>query len=429
MNHQPNNLGFHISDRIQGDKHISININNVIACIHKGRLILIMSRMLKPTIISIAMATVMAGAAISPALGLIAAQFPDADPVMIKLVLTAPSLFIIPFSFLSSYLTKKISKRSIVLWGLAIYILTGVGAQFTNSIEMLLAFRFLLGAGVGLVMPLSFTLISDHFKGKEQVKMMGYNTAFSNVGGIVTMLLAGYLASFNWRVPFNVYWIGLIIFVLVFLYLPKNKPIKPLDGEAKKGIPLSVYGLALAACVIMMVYYAVATNMALYLEQNHLGNSKVAGLVMSFTTVGGMITSIILVRLQDLFKSYIMLVSLLVMGIAFGLLSISNSIIVVLVSVCLIGFGQGVIFPLINVKTLNSVDPSITDRVIAIVSSLIYIGQFLSPIVFDSISRLAGIPTIRFQYTVIAAGLIISVVIMMLVKFAISKGKTAVKQA
>src|SRR5699024_12224344 len=98
-----------------------------------------MKRMLKPTIISIAMATVMAGAAISPALGLIAAHFSDADPVLIKLVLTVPSLTIIPFSFVSSYLTKKISKRSIVLLGLAIYVISGVGAQFSNTIEVLLA--------------------------------------------------------------------------------------------------------------------------------------------------------------------------------------------------------------------------------------------------------------------------------------------------
>src|SRR5690625_7558174 len=112
-----------------------------------------MRQMLKPTIISIAMATVMAGAAISPALGLIAAHFSDADPVMIKLVLTAPSLTVIPFSFISSYLTRKISKRMIVLIGITIYIATGVGAQLAESIGVLLAFRFVLGVGVGLVMP------------------------------------------------------------------------------------------------------------------------------------------------------------------------------------------------------------------------------------------------------------------------------------
>ncbi|HLR67828.1 MAG TPA: MFS transporter [Virgibacillus sp.] len=375
-----------------------------------------MKRMLKPTIISIAMATVMAGAAISPALGLIAAHFSDADPVLIKLVLTVPSLTIIPFSFVSSYLTKKISKRSIVLLGLAIYVISGVGAQFSNTIEVLLAFRFFLGAGVGLVMPLSFTLISDHFQGKELTKMMGYNTAFSNIGGIVTMLLAGYLASFNWRVPFNVYWMGLGIFILVFLFLPKNKPIKPEKGKQKEKMPLSVFGYALAACGVMLAYYAVATNMALYLEQSKLGGSETAGLVISFTTVGGMVTSLTLVRLQFFFKDFLMPAALLSMGVAFSVLTFSHSVPIILISVCMVGFGQGIIFPLINDIVLGNVNPSISDRVISIVSSMIYVGQFLSPVVLDSLGKLMGSSEIRFQYGILAAGLLVSVITMMVVK-------------
>lgn len=373
-----------------------------------------MNRMLKPTIISIAMATVMAGAAISPALGLIAAHFPDADPMLIKLVLTVPSLMIIPFSFISSSLTKKISKRSIVLIGLAIYIVGGVGAQFANTIGVLLAFRLVLGAGVGLVMPLSFTLISDHFHGKERTKMMGYNTAFSNLGGIITMLLAGYLAAFNWRVPFNVYWLGLVIFVLVLFYLPKNEPLKPREGEEKAKMPISVYGMALAACGVMLAYYAIATNMALYLEQSQLGSSQTAGIVMSFTTIGGMITSMLLLRLQVFFKKYLMMAAILAMGLAFGVLTVSHSIPIILMSVCVVGFGQGIIFPLINVKVLGNIDPRLSDRVISIVSSMIYIGQFLSPVVLDSIGKAAGYDSIRFQYSMLAGALLVSVVVMLL---------------
>src|SRR5690625_2841205 len=180
------------------------------------------NKMLKPTIISISMATVMAGAAISPALGLIAKAFPDASPTMIKLILTAPSIMIIPFSFLSSYLTSKLTKRTIIMIGLVIYLIGGIGPQFVPTIELLLALRLILGAGVGLVMPLSMSLINDYYTGKERTQMMGYNSAFSNFGGIVTMLLAGWLATFGWRTPFNVYFLGLIIFILIFLQSKKR---------------------------------------------------------------------------------------------------------------------------------------------------------------------------------------------------------------
>src|SRR5690625_1556963 len=267
--------------------------------------------MLKPTIISISMATVMAGAAISPALGLIAKAFPDASETMIKLILTAPSIMIIPFSFLSSYLTSKITKRTIIMVGLVIYLIGGIGPQLMSSIEMILAFRLLLGAGVGLVMPLSMSLINDYFTGHERTKMMGYNSAFSNFGGILTMLLTGWLATFGWRVPFNVYFLGLFIFILIFFFLPKGVVQKPSAHRPKKKIPLAVYGYALAMGGIMLAYYSIATNMALYLEQNSLGGASLAGTVISFTTVGGMITSLLLVRIEMTFKNFVIPIMLL----------------------------------------------------------------------------------------------------------------------
>lgn len=387
-----------------------------------------MKRMLKPTIISISMATVMAGAAISPALGLIAANFPEASPVIIKLILTAPSLLIIPFTFISSWLTARIPKRTVALIGLFIYVLAGVSAQFTNTIEMLLAFRFVLGAGVGLVMPLGITLISDHFRGREQVKMMGYNSAFSNFGGIITMMLAGYLAAISWRAPFNVYLMGVVIFIMVFIFLPKDTPLKRDKSAEKRKMPLTVFGYAAASAGIMLVYYSVATNMALYLEQSNIGGSALAGTVISFTTVGGMITSLTLIQLQDILKSYIMPISIFLMGVAFTGLALSHSVPLILACTCVIGFGQGILFPLINVKALSLVNPLHSDRVIAIVSSSIFIGQFSSPLILDGIAAIAGSPTIRFQYSVIGIALGITVLLIILFKI-LRKSKVSAIEA
>lgn len=364
------------------------------------------------------MATVMAGAAISPALGLIAKAFPDASPTMIKLILTAPSLIIIPFSFLSSYLTSKLTKRTIIMIGLLIYLVGGVGAQFTSTIEALIAFRMLLGAGVGLVMPLSMSLINDHFSGKERTQMMGYNSAFSNFGGIITMLLAGWLATFGWRVPFNVYFLGLFIFIMIFFFLPKGEVQKVEKEKKKSKIPLSVYGYALAMGGIMLAYYSIATNMALYLEQNGLGGATLAGTVVAFTTVGGMITSLLLVQIELVLEKFMIPVMLLGMGIAFFILSFTTSIPLVIISVGLVGFGQGSLFPIITLKVLDRVFPHISDRAIAITTSATFLGQFLSPLVLDGIGKIAGISTIRFQYGVlsIAIGIIVFIHVIVLLK-------------
>lgn len=371
--------------------------------------VITINKMLKPTIISISMATVMAGAAISPALGLIAKAFPDAAPTTIKLILTAPSIMIVPFSFLSSYLTSKLTKRTIIMIGLSIYLIGGIGPQFVPTIELLLALRLILGAGVGLLMPLSMSLINDYFAGKERTKMMGYNSAFSNFGGIVTMLLAGWLATFGWRVPFNVYFLGLVIFILIFFFLPKGEVQKPLQHEPKSNLPLTVYGYALAMGGIMLAYYSIATNIALYLEQNHLGGATLAGTVVSFTTVGGMITSLLLVHIELTLKKFVIPVMLFGMGSAFLILTFTNSVPLVIMSVCLIGFGQGSLFPIIILKALDRVELHQSDRAVAVTSSFTFLGQFLSPVVLDGVGRIANNSTIRFQYGTLSIAILIIV--------------------
>lgn len=385
------------------------------------------SKMLTPTILSIGMATVMAGAAISPALGLIAQAFPEASPTMIKLILTAPSIMIIPFSFLSSYLTSKISKRLIIMIGLIIYLIGGIGPQFVSSIEFLLILRLILGAGVGLVMPLSMSLINDYYSGTARTKMMGFNSAFSNFGGIVTMLFAGWLATFGWRVPFNVYFLGLLIFILIFFFLPKGEVHKRPKQTKKSRLPLAVYGYALAMGGIMLAYYSIATNIALYLEQNNLGGATLAGTVVSFTTIGGMTTSLLLVQIETTLKKYIMPVMLFGMAIAFFLLTITNNIFFVIVGVCLIGFGQGALFPTIVLKALDRVQPFQADRVIAWTSSMTFLGQFLSPVILDGIAKIANQVNIRFQYGVLSASIMVIVLISAIITFQKRKREMAVQ--
>lgn len=370
-----------------------------------------MSKMLKPTIISISMATVMAGAAISPALGLIGKAFPEASPTVIKLILTAPSIMIIPFSFLCSHLTTKITKKTIIMIGLAIYLTGGIVPQFVSSIEVLLALRLLLGAGVGLLMPISMSLINDYFTGRERTKMMGYNSAFSNFGGIVTMMLAGWLATFGWRIPFNVYFLGLGIFILVFFFLPRGEVQAPPKKKEKTRLSFAVYGYALAMGGIMLAYYSIATNIAVYLEQSSLGGAALAGTVVSFTTVGGMITSLFLVQVELLLKQYIIPVLLLGMSLAFLTLSVTNSIVLVIISVCFVGFGQGALFPVISLKALDRVEHFQADRAVAYTSSFTFLGQFLSPIVLDSIGKVANNESIRFQYGTLGITIFIIVII------------------
>jgi len=102
------------------------------------------SALMKAAILSISLLTVMASAAVSPALARIRQAFPGADIILIKLVLTLPSLVIIPFSLVSGWLLKFFKKKQVLLAGLVIYLVTGIGAGLAKTIGQLLFIRALI---------------------------------------------------------------------------------------------------------------------------------------------------------------------------------------------------------------------------------------------------------------------------------------------
>src|SRR5690625_6911160 len=111
----------------------------------------------------------------------------------------------------------------------------------------------------------------------------------------------------------------------------------------------------------MLVYFSVFINMALFLEQNNLGGSAIAGTVVAFSTVGGMITSLLLVQIELTLKKYLIPVMLLIMGAAFLTITLTNSIALVMIRVTLIGLGQGSLFPLLTLKILEVVKVHLSD--------------------------------------------------------------------
>lgn len=131
-----------------------------------------------------------------------------------------------------------------------------------------------------------------------------------------------------------------------------------------------------------------------------------------------MITSLFLVQIELSFKQFVIPVMLFGMGAAFFILSFMNNIILIIISVCFIGFGQGSLFPILVLKALDQAPIHLADRAVAITSSFTFAGQFLSPIILDGIGTIANTFSIRFQYGILA---IIIIVIVIFCSFHISR--------
>ena len=225
--------------------------------------------LVKISILSISLLTVMSSAAISPALAEIAKAFKGTDPTLIKLVLTLPSLLIIPFSLIGGWLATRMKKKTVLLLGLVIYFLGGVGGGFAKSIVQLLIIRGIFGIGVGLIIPLSMSLIADYFQQEERAKLTGLSGSVSHFGGVLFLLLSGWLACLNWRYAFAVYGLSLFIIFIIIFWLPEQES-KGTTGIAKSKLPFNVFVCSLLGTLMMVAFYAAPINLAMFIENDRM---------------------------------------------------------------------------------------------------------------------------------------------------------------
>lgn len=138
--------------------------------------------MLTFTILSISLLTVMAGAAVAPALGIIHQHFSEAPDMLIKFIVSMPALFIIIVNLLFTKVCRLLRTRTIALIGLLMYVVCGCGAFLVENITSLLVLRALLGVSVGLIMPLSTGLLAYYFPPQEMARLMGLSAAMNQMG-------------------------------------------------------------------------------------------------------------------------------------------------------------------------------------------------------------------------------------------------------
>lgn len=360
-----------------------------------------MSRLIKPTILSLSLLTVMSGAAVAPALAEIAAAFPEASFATIKLILTLPAIFIIIFSLVSGWLSHRFSKRHVIFLGLFFYIFGGVGAGLTNSIESLLVFRALLGVGVGLIMPLSTGLIADFYSGQERVALMGNSTAASNLGGIIATMIAGILASISWRYSFGVYLLGFLVLIMVIAFLPEPQP-KEIQNKVRQKLPKAVYGWAGGAFLLMLGFYAIPVNLAIFIEENGLGGAPVAGLAISLITASGFLGGISFARIKKITRSFLPSLLFAIMALGYFILSFAINLNQVFIGGLIVGLGLGWSLPALYIGATKAGGDGFGVQTMAVVSSMAFLGQFMSPIVLTFMGNVLGNSSSRFVFYQVA---------------------------
>ncbi|SNS06711.1 Predicted arabinose efflux permease, MFS family [Anaerovirgula multivorans] len=369
-------------------------------------------KLLKITILSISLLLLTVTAA-SAALGDISKAFPNANSNTIKLIVSLPALLIIPFTLLCGKLSNVMGKRKLLFTGLILFLVGGVGPSFSNNLTFILLLRAILGIGMGFIMPLATGLIADFYEGEERAAMMGLQSAVVNIGAIVTSLIAGFLSAINWHYVFLVYLLGVAVLCLTFFKLPEPEKLQYAITE-KQSLSWSIYGIALLALLYSLLIFSFFTNIAMVITEEHLGNAASAGIVITIMTVGGLLAGILFGKVSQTLKRFTIPLSAVLTGLGFLMLSYSYSFHLILIASLLIGIGFGTTMPAVMMKIAENAPKFAITLAMAVVTSAMSLGQFVSPFALTFVETLLDSGTGRFTFILSGVGILIGGTVLLL---------------
>lgn len=375
-------------------------------------------------ILSISLIVNLPGLAVSPLLGTLKQTFPNVTELESQLLVVLPNFVIIPFILWSGKLCNLNNQILILGIGLVIYILSGLMFLFADSMVELILLSCLLGIGCGLCIPLAASLIAQNFTGKARTRQLGMKSGISNFTVIFATLFVGWISAIGWHLAFLVYLVPAIPLCLMpFLtrkYIDKHKvantaavPAAETPAQSKQSdktvnittakfpakqtlwLLLGVIGLYVA-----MTYGTMVISDYLPFTMKHYSlNSAEVGVATALFFVGATASGFTLTRIIHVLKNHTTHVALAMCVIGLYLCGFVHSLTTYLLAVFIIGFGYGILQPVIYDKTAY-LAPTSKDstRYFAYTLTGNYIAIAIVPFVVDMFARICGASTLNFPY-------------------------------
>jgi MFS family permease len=214
----------------------------------------------------------------------------------------------------------------------------------------------------------------------------------------------------NWRAPFAIYLIALLLLVPVLLLLPE--PVRPSTTstgdtieptQLSKGLVFFTYGMAL---ITQAAFYMIPVQIPFYLQELTSATAAQSGLAIALSTLFIAGSSFAYQSLKSRFTFVrIYEIAFVSLGVGYLIISLAQGLAIVLAGLAIAGLGVGLLVPNMNLCLASITPPAQRGRVLGGWTTCFFLGQFLSPLLSQPLSQNLGL---AMAYR-IAGGLVILV--------------------
>ena len=347
-------------------------------------------------------------------------------------IITGPSLVAIPFLLITGFLAKSISKKTLLIMNLIVFLIGGVGGAFVTNLPMLIISRVLSGVPAIVLLVPTLSIISELWQDEiRRSKVVGYYYGFSGAYGAALSFASGVIATFGWRNAFLLNGIAIIALVMVVAFVPKTPPEgqrKELEDDNKEkkvnqGNTLNKRGfiLLMASLAVMSIFgFAMYYLMSVYVEERALGGSVYIGTLGSVMEIAVSVVSFVFGFIYTKLKSWMHPLIFLLMGVLNALLIFNLGSGATLVVFALLGAGMTIAIDYYPTVLPNYVPQSKMTLFMSIYEAVTYGAMFLCAYVPTLVGTVTGNYTCGFACIWMAVILIGVGVVLLIYK--VSKG-------
>jgi len=362
------------------------------------------------TLLLLSMITMTSNIAIATALPFIKEHFAHADNIDFysKLMLTLPSAAVAILAPILGHLIFNFGKKKSAIFALFLFSLSGSAGLYLESIDLLLLSRILFGASIAILMIVTTSLVGDYYKDEERNKYMGYQMAFMATGGVLFVVLGGIVSDISWRLSFGIYLIGVLLLPLAFRYL-KEIPLQSITHDKDEALDSNMYGIYFLSFFYMLIFFILHTQVPFLLIEKFDISGSQTGLIIAVAFVSNAFGAIYFSKLKSRYSfTYIYLLVLGLLGIGYLIIAMASNMYYFFVSNLIVGFAGGVMMTNVTAWMLSKTDAAKRVKASAYFTSSLFLGQFLSPIVFYPL-----VSNMRVQNFFLLIGLVLFVIVIL----------------
>ncbi|MFC5422454.1 MFS transporter [Bosea eneae] len=334
--------------------------------------------------------TTMANATIAPALPGLERLFTD-DPdsaLLTRLLVPAPSLSVAIVAPLAGVAADRIGRRPLLLFGVILFVLSGCAGLVLPDLQTIFMSRLMLGIAVALIMTAQTALIGDYFTVDTRNALSGLQISARNLGGLVFILIAGWVATLSPRLPFAIYGLAAVFLPLMWLVIfdpPRQLPAASVslasdrDDDRSWRLPLTL--LVLLQGATNMIFFIMPTQLSFFLDAQGYDSAIMTGVALGMLMLSGGGFALLYARFQRAVGyAGIFALGYGAMALGFLLLVAASTTLSIFAALAAIGAGYALVSPSFVALALNFAPPQKRGLAGGILTASIFIGQFCSPL-------------------------------------------------